>query len=528
MPLAHRISAAHRDRPDATAVWLDDHRLDYRELGQRAAQVARGIRELPGKQRDFPGFDATGRLVAVLTRNTPSLPEILVGATAGDSACALLDPKWSLDQVTSVLHRLDPDLLLVDEEHRAAADAAAERGIPVVVIGADGGPANGYESWLVHHADADPGKDLPAGRDDSAFFVGFTSGTTSTPKAFAMARGCWRTSLRRGAAMFDVETSERSAAPGPLQHGLTLYAMAEALDAGGTFHGASRFDAEEFAGTIRQHRIERISLVPSMLHGLCRTAEPNDARLDSVTTVITSGARLDGHLLERAETVLRNARFIDYYGASETGFMTVSEHLNDGRAAGVGTPFPGVEIEVRAEGGGICGTGEAGEIFVRSPYLSLGYLWSTAGEELRREGGWASVGDQGHLDAEGRLHVIGRKGRMVITGGMNVYPDEVESVLRQLPGVDDAVVTGVADDYLGSALVAVLGCADSTSVPALSAVVAACRAVLPTYKVPVRFHLVSALPRTSSGKVMRAEVDRWIARGSGETEQLAQLRERRR
>ncbi|MFF9118756.1 class I adenylate-forming enzyme family protein [Streptomyces massasporeus] len=528
MPLAHHISAACRDRPDVTAVWLEGHGITYRDLGRRAAQVARGVRELPVKRRELPGIEGTGRLVAVLTRNVPTFPEILVGATAGDSACALLDPTWSQHQVADVLRRLDPDLLFVDEDHTAAADAAAERRIPVVVIGAGPATAGGYESWLGRHADADPSGDLPAGRDGSAFFIGFTSGTTSTPKAFAMARGCWRTSLRRGAKMFDVDTSERSAAPGPLQHGLTLYAMAEALDAGGTFFGASRFDAEAFAEMIRQHRIERISVVPSMLHGLCRTATPNDVRLDSVTTVITSGARLDGHLLERAGNVFRNARFIDYYGASETGFMTVSEHPRGGRAAGVGLPFPGVEIEVRGADGSICEAGETGEVFVRSPYLSLGYLWSSAGEELRREGGWASVGDHGHLDAEGRLHVRGRKGGMVITGGMNVFPGEVESVLRQLPGVDDAVVTSVEDDYLGSALVAVLGCADTSSAPTLSAVVTSCRTALSTYKVPARFYVVSALPKTSSGKVTRAEVDRWIARGSAETEPLAQLREPRR
>ncbi|MFJ9442560.1 class I adenylate-forming enzyme family protein [Kitasatospora sp. NPDC101235] len=527
MPFAASVLRAHRTAPDTVGVVLDGRSTTYRELAARAARVARAVRALPRRPRALFGDIDLPCLVAVLTDNAGQLPELLVGSTAGDGACALFDPKWSADQVTEVLHRLTPDLLVTQRAHGAAADAAAALGIPTVLL--DGDPTDGtpYTRWLAPHHGADPEQELTPGEDGSVFLVGFTSGTTSTPKAFAMARGCWRTSLALGTGLFDTTSASVSVAPGPLHHGVTLYALAEALHAGHTFVGARRFDARDLIRAIRAHRAHRLSLVPSMLHALCQAAGPDDPPLDTVTICISSGAPLDATIVDNAARLLPSTRFVDYYGASETGFVSVLEHPRGGRAEGVGRPFPGVEVEVRDPHGRVCAPGVAGEIHVRSPYLSRGYLWAADDTRLFRPDGWVSVGDQGHRDADGDLHLRGRKGRMIITGGWNVYPDDVEGVLRTVPGVDDAVVGGVPDAFLGTALVGVIGCSDPDRLPAYAEVVRACRASLPSHKVPTRVYTVPALPRTTSGKVARAEVDDWLARPGSADHPLVEVLPRR-
>ncbi|GGR03625.1 class I adenylate-forming enzyme family protein [Streptomyces pilosus] len=524
MPFASRVLRAGLSDPDSVAVVLDGTSTTYRELAGRGARVARALRELPRRPRaPFGDIHLPSHLVAVLTDNAPQLPELLVGATSGDGACALLDPQWSAAQTAEVLRRLGPDLLVTQRARSAAADAATALHIPVVMLDGDASAPDSFDGWLAAHCDADPERELTSGDDDSVFFVGFTSGTTSTPKAFAMARGCWRTSLALGAPFFDTATAQVSAAPGPLQHGVTLYALAEALDAGTTFVGARRFEARELMRAVRAHRVQRLSLVPSMLHALCRDTSPGQPPLETVTVCISSGARLDADLVTRAARLLPRARFVDYYGASETGFISVLQHPLGDRGKGVGHPFPRVEIEVRDPHGRVCAAGVPGEIHVRSPYVSRGYLWAADETRMFAPGGWVTVGDQGHLDADGTLHLVGRKGRMVITGGWNVYPDEVEAVLRTIPGIDDAVVAGVPDAFLGTALVAVTACSGPGGPPAYPDVVRSCRAALPSYKVPVRVYTVPALPRTTSGKVARAEVDDWLARAHGGDSPLTEL-----
>lgn len=527
MPFASRVLRAHLTTPDVVAVHLDGVSTTYRELATRAAGVARAVRDLPRKPRDGHGdIQLPPHLVAILTDNAPHLPELLVGSTAGDAACALLDPKWSAEQTIEVLRRLAPDLLITQRSRAAAVDAATALGIPAVVLDSDPTDPVSYDSWLAAHYDADPEKELTAGDDSSVFFVGFTSGTTSTPKAFAMARGCWRTSLALGAPYFDTDTATVSAAPGPLQHGVTLYALAEAFDAGTTFVGARRFEARGLMRAVRTQGVQRLSLVPSMLHALCRDADPDEPPLDTVALCVSSGSRLEPDLVAKAARLLPRARFVDYYGASETGFISVLQHPRGGRAEGVGHPFPGVEIEVRDPQDRVCAAGVPGEIHVRSPYLSRGYLWAADETRLFRPGGWVTVGDQGHLDADGGLHLAGRKGRMVVTGGWNVYPDEVEAVLRALPGVDDAMVTGAPDAFLGTALVAVIAHRGPDGPPGYGDFIRACRTALPSYKVPVRVYTVPALPRTTSGKIARAEVDEWLAAGPGGDHPLVELAHR--
>lgn len=519
MPVSRRVAEHARARADALAVVIEgSERITFDRLARRAAQVAAGLSALPTCPATprHPGIPEHGRLLAVAVGNDPRFAELFVGGTAGAHACAVLDPKWAPTQAAAILPRLRPDLLVVGDAaapaQPALLSAAREHGIPVLT-------AESYEAWLVQYEGADPEHHLAPPREGETFLIGFTSGTTSLPKAFHRTRASWRASLAAGREVFALDRTARMLAPGPLAHGLTLYALAEALDIGAAFHGLPAFDGEAAAATIRNEDIRRLVAVPTMLAALCDAARSTGEVFPAIRSIVTAGAKLDARLAADTQAVLPNAGIIEYYGASELSFVTVVQREPGGAVGGgdVGRPFPGVEIAIRDAAGRPTEDGMPGAIFVRGPLLSSGYLWGAEdGSGFRTDGaGWATVGDIGWLDEAGALHLAGREGEMLITGGLNVYPAEVEqALLRSLPGVERAVVLGIPDDYLGRRLVAVLsgpGVAGLTQRRAAEL----CLPHLPRYKIPRQLFAIAAAdwPMTGSGKIARKEIAEWIADG---------------
>ncbi|NUT48374.1 MAG: AMP-binding protein [Saccharothrix sp.] len=499
MPVAERVRTWWRRRPDVTAFRLGGFGIGYGELAERAAAVAAGLRAR-GARRP---------LLALDVGNSPVFAELVVGATAGDGACAVLDPAWPAARTAEVLDRLRPDLVVTSRP--VATDA------PVLVVGEDGS----YADWLDGHLGADPDRELAPGDPGSTFLIGFTSGTSALPKAFSRSRGTWRASLVHAREVFGLGPDDHVLAPGPLSHGLGLYALVETLHEGATFATLPKFDAAAARAALGP--VTRLVVVPTMLRGLNRESADGPARHPDVTAIVSSGAKLDPVTLARTRASFPNATVHEYYGASELSFVTV-RHIPpdadpDDDTDAVGAPFPGVEIEVRDEAGHPAPAGTPGAIHVRSPLVSSGYVWGDDGQAFATDGEWATVGDHGWLDEQGALHLVGRAGAMVVTGGHNVYPGEVESALRRLDGVEEAVVLGVPDEYLGSALVAVVSGPDVRRLTH-GEVLRRCAEHLPRHKAPRRVYAVAEWPLTRSGKIARVRIEEWIDHGDDRLVQL--------
>jgi acyl-CoA synthetase (AMP-forming)/AMP-acid ligase II len=516
MPLARSIGASWLERPDAPAFIIGDVELTYGALAERAARVAEGLAAMPRRDVGRPWMAPEGRLLAVAVGNHPTFPELFVGATLGESACAVLDPAWPPAQARAVLERLLPDLLVADTAREDLCAAAREVGVPVLGAGTTGG----YADWLEWWPAANPESRLVSGPDAATFLVGFTSGSTGVPKAFRQPRRSWRTSLTRGRAVWDLGPESHMLAPGPLSHGLTLYALAECLDAGSTFYALPKFQAGSLADVLATRDVRRLVVVPTMLRGLCRAAAASGRTFTHVEAVVSGGAKLDQSLVEDATAILPGTNISEYYGASELGFVAVSADRRAGDNGSVGLPFPGVEISIRDEHGRRVEDGTPGTVFVRSPFVCDGYVWADDDRGLHRDGEWATVGDVGWLGWDGALGLAGRRGGMIITGGFNVYPEEAETALRALDGIEETVVVGVPDAYLGTAVVAVVSGPGAEAVT-LAQVAAACAVRLPRYKVPRRVYAIRQWPLTGSGKIIRREVERWIATGDGRIVELA-------
>ncbi|RDD61551.1 AMP-binding protein [Ferruginivarius sediminum] len=522
MPVSSRVLAQAKARPQSAAFVIGDVQATYARLAERAARVAAATSQLVRRRKPFALNEPWGgRLVGIAVGNHPTFAELFAGTTAGDNACAVIDPKWSRAQYAEILPRLQPDLLVVAEPDDSAREVAEALGIPVLAAEPAADGSSDYESWLQAAGPAAPEQWLKAGEGESTFLVGFTSGTTSLPKAFHRNRESWRASLDTGRAIFMTDPVGATFAPGPLAHGLALYALAETLDAGGTFVGMPAFKPETAAATVAAVKPDRLVLVPTMLVGLSAEAEAGADIGESVRVVICAGDKLDAGLRDRGKRAFPNAEVIEYYGASELGHVSVWRERDGVGAESVGRPHPAVAVEIRDEAGHPVEAGTPGTVFVRSPWICDGYLWASDGKGLRREGAWATVGDRGYLDADGALHLIGRSGGMIVTGGYNVYPAGVERALRDLPGVEEAVVMKLPDDYLGQRLVAVIGGPGAGDLTC-ERVRALCLESLPRYKVPRALWAATRWPTTSSGKIARKTLEDWIRDGDPRLRPLPQ------
>lgn len=322
MPITQRVAAAAEGlRATDTAFAMDTQRISYRELARRAAAVAAGLASATlGQRREWMPGDA--RLLAIGTENHTTFAELFVGATAGDGACAVLDPQWAPEQAAAILRRLRPDVLVVAGTQSGLLETGTRLGIPTLVVGGAHAP-DSYEKWMNQYAGADPREHLTAGDDTTTFLVGFTSGTTSVPKAFHRSRRSWRLSLAHGRLLWGMDAARHTLAPGPLAQGLSLYALAECLDVSAAFHSAARFDATAVAQQLAADDIRRLVVAPTMLKALCAAATTRGVTLPRVDTVVSGAAKLDPQLIPDIEQVLPNARVTEYYGASEIGFITV-------------------------------------------------------------------------------------------------------------------------------------------------------------------------------------------------------------
>ncbi len=280
-------------------------------------------------------------------------------------------------------------------------------------------------------------------------FEALTAGSTGVPRRIRRTQASWCASFAVNARLFDLGPGRRMAVLGRMEHSLSLYAALEAACLGAEIHllAALRPDAQLRA--LGERRVEVLYATPVQLRLLI---EMGGGALPDLRLVLVGGSKLDRTLRAALEAQSPQAVVREFYGAAEASFVT----LTDGASApfGVGRPYPGVELEIRAADGTVLGPGGLGEVWVRSPYLCARYGDRRGMPALRRRG-WLSVGEMGWLE-QGELHLAGRAGRMLTVADQNVFPEEIELFLAELPGVRRVAVLPRPDRLRGHVLVAVM------------------------------------------------------------------------
>lgn len=347
----------------------------------------------------------------------------------------------------------------------------------------------------------DPGCDQDP--EDPVFYIGFTSGTSGRPKPFIRRQRSWSSSFAPAGEMFSVNPGDLVFLPGSLQHSHFLFGAVLGLNRGATVRLFERFDAGRLAEQLRQASRAVVYLVPTMLVAL---DELGAEHFGGVHSLVISGAKTEPHHWEIAKRLFPEARAGEIYGASELSFVTVNTGGEDLLDPGcVGRPFPGVELEIRSPdeaSGGRPAAGEPGLVYVRSPYLFDGYINESGKDSPIGSDGFMTVGDIGVIGERG-LSLVGRASNLLITGGKNVHPEEIEARMVEHPSVAECVVVGVPHPRWGEEIVAFVVTRNGDR-PELDPLRAHLKQSLASYKVPKRWFQLDSIPKTLAGKTDRS------------------------
>jgi len=469
--------------------------MSFAELDARSDATARGLIETGVR---------TGDTVAVLCRNHRYFFEI-TGALAKLGANALhLNTGFAAPQVAEVMQR-ERAIVLVHDDEFASVAASAETAARLLAWTDDSSSSEHATRTLDdlarRHADGPP-LERPA-RDGRIIIL--TSGTTGPPKGAVVAGA-----PHPGAAIALLErlpyrAHEKMVIAAPCFHAWGFANATTSLLLGDTMVLERHFDPERSLALVARHRAEVFVAVPVMLLRMLELPAEVRARYDtsSLRFVPLSGSALPGNLATRFMDAFGDVIY-NLYGSTEVGSVSVATPA-DLRAAPTtaGLPPRGTLIRLLDEHDREVPAGANGRIFVRGPLAFSGY---TDGGSKTVVDGFMHTGDTGHVDRNGRLFVDGRDDEMIVSGGENVFPSEVENVLTRLPGVVEAAVVGVPDDEFGSRLKAFVVARPDAALDA-ETVRAFIRANLARFKVPREVEFVEELPRNGTGKVMRTELE---------------------
>jgi len=479
------LVARARASPRRTALSRDGLRLDFAALARRADALsawlsARGV--------------GPGDRVAALLSDGVALATLLHAVDARGATLLPLHLRLAAGELAFQVEDAAPRLLL------HGPGPLAER-------------ARALAAWL---GDGDvlalpEGPASAAGRPaappaDDALALLYTSGTTGRPRGALLSRGAFRASAlgaaRHPGLRLGARPGDRWLACLPLYHVGGLSILTRSVLQGTPVVVHDRFDPERTSRALDAEGITLVSLVPTMLERLL------DARGDrppppALRAVLLGGAAAPAPLLARA----RAAGFpvAPTYGLTEAASQVATRAPGEPDGAGL-RPLPGTRVAIADDAGRSAPPGATGEIRVHGPTLMRGYHRRPDATAATLRDGWLRTADVGRLDAEGRLHVLDRRSDLVVSGGENVYPAEVERALLEHPAVAEAGVAGVRDAAYGQRPAAWIVPRGPAPADLADALRRHCRERLAGYKVPTAFHVVAALPRNALGKLQRARL----------------------
>ena len=488
--LAQINAAAYGDRP---AIHDGKGSLTWKELDQRTNQLARAM-EASGA--------GSGDRVATLLRNGRESVEAIYAAHKLGLAVAPLNTWGRTRELQHAVEQSRPKVLIYDARHASALRPALNGDIRLVAVGEGGKPIDGsgeYETLLQEHSDAAL-RPVSFDRSPPKILI-HTSGTTG--KAKAASRG---TPLGAILSLFGVlsivpyRRSDVILCPPPLFHAFGLLTFTLAALLGAPLVLPEKFDPEETLALIDRHDVTATSLVPVMLRRILDLPDEAKSRyeLPSLRIILVSGSVLPDEVRRDAMALFGEILY-DLYGSTEAGWVAIATPEDMVEAPGtLGRPVPGVDVAAFGKDRRQLAAREKGTLAVKSAMVFEGYA---SGEEIESFDGYLSIGDTGWLDEAGRLFVEGRSDEMVVIGGENVYPVEVENVIEGMNGVRDVAVVGIPDQEYGQVLAAfVEGTVDRQQVVKYS------RDNLASFKVPKVVEVVDELPRTSTGKVRKNQL----------------------
>jgi long-chain acyl-CoA synthetase len=488
---ATQLSVAAADDGGRPAIKLDDIVLDYQALDAGVARAA-GLLRSKGVE--------PGDRVGMQLPNVPYFPIVYYGALRLGAVVVPLNPLLKAREVEYHLSDSGSKVMIgwKDFADPALTGADAAGAEAIIVVPGEFDQLLGSAEAVGDVADRD---------DDDPAVIIYTSGTTGTPKGATLSNANISAGAKVGGELVDATPEKVALATLPLFH---VFGMSVMMNVTMAAHGlltlVPRFEPGKVLEVIQRDRVTTFGGVPTMYTALLHYPDRSDYDISSLELCVSGGAALPVEVLHGFDEAF-GAKVLEGYGLSETcGMATFNLPDRERKPGSIGVPIGGTEVRLVDDEDNDVAEGEPGEVLLRGPFVMKGY-WNReeATEEVMR-GGWFHTGDVGTVDEDGYYFIVDRKKDMIIRGGYNVYPRELEEVLYGHPAVREAAVIGVKHDSLGEEVGAAVSLKDGESVTAdelrdyMKENVAA-------YKYPRIVWIVDELPKGPTGKVLKREIE---------------------
>ncbi|MEW6441809.1 MAG: long-chain-fatty-acid--CoA ligase [bacterium] len=516
MDLGAKIRENAQAFPGKAAVVFQDKVTTYHELNERAARCANALVSLGLGRKDR---------VAVLLRNRPAFLEVLYGLVKAGMTLVPVNWRLASEEMRYIIDNSESSAMVVSrdflDKFRAIRNDLTRIPAGRTVCLDERAPAgmHAYEDLLAGASAAEPGM-----RNDpkDPFFIGYTSGTTGLPKGAVNPHGDWDLKSAGLSAIFRVKETDVQLLAMPLFHANALSSSTIGHYAGQTVVLMERFEPEEALRLIDRHKVTFSSMVPTMFNRIRNLPAEVFRKYDvsSLTCLVQSSAPIPFATKRWIIASFPNVGLHEFYGGTEVGVATYlppEEQLS--KPGSVGKALPAVEIKLVDEGGREVPEGETGQIVMRPMAgvpirMATEYYKDAEGSRRSFRDGWFYTGDLAYRDREGYYYLVDRKFDMIISGGENIYPAEIEAVLHKHPGVLEAAVFGVPDEDWGESVKAMV-VRKSGEMLTADEITRYCREHLAGYKVPRSVHFMEELPKTETGKVLKKvlKAPYWKGRG---------------
>lgn len=482
-----------QQHPNKIALIAKGEELTFSLVNQRVHALASHLQTEGIKQGDRVG---------VFLPNCTAIPAIYFATQKIGAVTVILDARLKGKELQAVLADADLELLVVHQQLFSSVNEA-RRAIPALPLWVVDG--EGEEAFDKRYM-APPAKAavLPhLGVDDDALIL-YTSGTTGEPKGVVLS---YRNLAQYPRVMAEIGITDFSTIRGcilPMSHIVGPIVCNEVADKGFTLVIFEQINPVSLLEGIEKHRITVFESVPIVFQLLLGVRNLSSYDMRSVRIAAMMGTSIPLPLLRQFQAAQPHIKVIQGYGLTETSPMItlVEPEQAEAKMGSIGRPVPGVEVKIIDQAGNELSTNEPGEIITRGPHVMKGYFRKAEATSARIRDGWLYTGDIGKRDADNYFYHLGRRDDMIVTGGLNVYPAEVENLIYTYPGVQEAIVFAVADAKRGHVIGAAVVPRPEQNIIETD-LLRFLRSNLANFKVPQKIAIRNSLPRTSSGKIIR-------------------------
>jgi fatty-acyl-CoA synthase len=472
--------------PDKTALICEEQRITYLQLKKRSERLVSSLLHLGLKK---------GMKAGILLYNSVEYVEIIFALMKLGAVGVPLNIRLTKEEIAKQAEHADVSILFYEEELKQKAPLDLSFITDSIFIGSGESGKNISYEFLLNAAESHDILEAVIKEDES--FIIYTAGTTARPKGVVLTHSSQMANTKNYSAAYNMSWDDIELAPTPLFHCSTLGRVFTYVYNGVTFILCRKFEAETAFKIIEREKVTSITQAPTLYHMMVEAFEKTAFDSTSVKRAVTGASAMRPETKVELKKLFPCALFYDLYGATEAspGISILGPADFMEKSYCVGRSMESVEIKMS----------ETGEILCRGPNIMKGYYKEPEATKAAIRDGWFHTGDMGRIDEDGFLYIEGRKKEIIISGGINVYPAEIENTIISCPGIQDVSVIGVPDDKWGEKIVAAIVLAGDEMFNE-EAFKKYCKERLADFKCPREVFIVKVLPRNAAQKVLKNEL----------------------